>query len=34
MTLDLVVPQRFYVSHQQAGFGDRHVYASRLVYRA
>ncbi|MBK8894857.1 MAG: ATP-dependent helicase [Propionivibrio sp.] len=26
--LQLIVPQRFYV-HQQAGFGDRHVYASR-----
>lgn len=26
--LDIVVPQRFYV-HQQVGFGDRHVYASR-----
>ncbi len=27
-TLQLVVPQRFYV-HQQVGRGDRHVYASR-----
>jgi DNA helicase-2/ATP-dependent DNA helicase PcrA len=26
--LQLMVPQRFYV-HQQSGFGDRHVYASR-----
>lgn len=26
--LHLMVPQRFYV-HQQTGFGDRHVYASR-----
>ncbi len=26
--LQLMVPQRFYVS-QQAGFGDRHVYATR-----
>ena len=26
--LQLIVPQRFYV-HQQAAFGDRHVYASR-----
>jgi len=26
--LQLVVPQRFYV-HQQASYGDRHVYASR-----
>ena len=26
--LSLLVPQRFYV-HQQAGYGDRHVYASR-----
>lgn len=27
-TLDLMVPQRFYVA-QQSGLGDRHVYASR-----
>ena len=26
--LDLIVPQRFYVTHQM-GYGDRHVYASR-----
>ena len=26
--LHLMVPQRFYV-HQQAGMGDRHVYATR-----
>jgi DNA helicase-2/ATP-dependent DNA helicase PcrA len=26
--LDLIVPQRFF-THQQAKFGDRHVYASR-----
>ncbi|QYY31901.1 MULTISPECIES: ATP-dependent helicase [Cupriavidus] len=29
--LDVVVPQRFYV-HQQPGFGDRHVYASRTRF--
>ncbi len=29
--LDIVVPQRFYV-HQQPGFGDRHVYASRTRF--
>ena len=29
--LDLVVPQRFYVSHQ-AGGGDRHVYANRTRF--
>ncbi|SDC40702.1 DNA helicase-2 / ATP-dependent DNA helicase PcrA [Cupriavidus sp. YR651] len=29
--LDIVVPQRFYV-HQQVGFGDRHVYASRTRF--
>jgi DNA helicase-2/ATP-dependent DNA helicase PcrA len=29
--LDLVVPQRFYVT-QQAGFGDRHVYAGRTRF--
>ncbi len=29
--LDLVVPQRFYVSHQPGG-GDRHVYASRTRF--
>jgi DNA helicase-2/ATP-dependent DNA helicase PcrA len=29
--LDLVVPQRFYVS-QQAGLGDRHVYGSRTRF--
>ncbi len=29
--LDLLVPQRFYVSHQ-AGLGDRHVYASRTRF--
>ncbi|GAA7759208.1 ATP-dependent helicase [Helicobacter pylori] len=29
--LDIVVPQRFYV-HNQVGFGDRHVYASRTRF--
>lgn len=29
--LDVVVPQRFYV-HQQPGYGDRHVYASRTRF--
>ena len=29
--LDVIVPQRFYV-HQQVGFGDRHVYASRTRF--
>ena len=29
--LDIVVPQRFYV-HQQAGRGDRHLYASRTRF--
>jgi len=29
--LDVVVPQRFYV-HNQVGFGDRHVYASRTRF--
>lgn len=29
--LDIVVPQRFYV-HQQPGYGDRHVYASRTRF--
>jgi DNA helicase II / ATP-dependent DNA helicase PcrA len=29
--LDLMVPQRFYVS-QQAGLGDRHVYGSRTRF--
>jgi len=29
--LDLMVPQRFYVS-QQSGMGDRHVYASRTRF--
>lgn len=29
--LDLIVPQRFYVS-QQSGLGDRHVYASRTRF--
>jgi DNA helicase-2/ATP-dependent DNA helicase PcrA len=29
--LDLIVPQRFYVTHQP-GFGDRHVYASRTRF--
>jgi DNA helicase-2/ATP-dependent DNA helicase PcrA len=29
--LDLLVPQRFYVS-QQAGLGDRHVYGSRTRF--
>ncbi|WP_313951045.1 ATP-dependent helicase [Accumulibacter sp.] len=29
--LDLMIPQRFYVSHQP-GFGDRHVYASRTRF--
>jgi len=29
--LDILVPQRFYV-HQQPGFGDRHVYASRTRF--
>ena len=30
-SLDLIVPQRFYVT-QQAGFGDRHVYAGRTRF--
>ena len=30
-SLDIVVPQRFYVS-QQAGMGDRHVYGSRTRF--
>ena len=30
-SLDLVVPQRFYV-HGQAARGDRHVYASRTRF--
>jgi DNA helicase-2/ATP-dependent DNA helicase PcrA len=30
-SLDIVVPQRFYV-HQQAAHGDRHVYASRTRF--
>ncbi|WP_066739859.1 ATP-dependent helicase [Cupriavidus sp. D384] len=29
--LDVIVPQRFYV-HNQVGFGDRHVYASRTRF--
>ena len=29
--LDLIVPQRFYVSHQP-GFGDRHLYANRTRF--
>ncbi len=29
--LDLMVPQRFYLS-QQSGLGDRHVYASRTRF--
>jgi DNA helicase-2/ATP-dependent DNA helicase PcrA len=29
--LELIIPQRFYVSHQP-GFGDRHVYASRTRF--
>ncbi|SBT04591.1 UvrD/REP helicase (fragment) [Candidatus Accumulibacter aalborgensis] len=29
--LDILLPQRFYVSHQ-AGFGDRHVYANRTRF--
>jgi DNA helicase-2/ATP-dependent DNA helicase PcrA len=29
--LDIMVPQRFYV-HQQAAYGDRHVYASRTRF--
>ncbi len=29
--LDLMVPQRFYVTHQ-SGFGDRHVYANRTRF--
>ena len=29
--LDVIVPQRFYV-HQQVGFGDKHVYASRTRF--
>lgn len=29
--LEIIVPQRFYVSHQ-AGFGDRHLYASRTRF--
>ena len=29
--LDLMVPQRFYLTHQ-AGFGDRHVYANRTRF--
>ncbi|MCP5248424.1 MAG: ATP-dependent helicase [Candidatus Accumulibacter sp.] len=32
-SLDIVVPQRFYVSHQ-SGFGDRHVYGSRTRFIA
>ncbi len=31
--LDLLLPQRFYVSHQP-GFGDRHVYANRTRFIA
>jgi DNA helicase-2/ATP-dependent DNA helicase PcrA len=30
-SLDIVVPQRFYVTHQ-AGLGDRHVYAGRTRF--
>jgi DNA helicase-2/ATP-dependent DNA helicase PcrA len=30
-TLQLVVPQRFYV-HQQSGLGDRHVYGTRTRF--
>jgi DNA helicase-2/ATP-dependent DNA helicase PcrA len=29
--LELMLPQRFYVSHQP-GFGDRHVYAARTRF--
>jgi DNA helicase-2/ATP-dependent DNA helicase PcrA len=29
--LEIIVPQRFYVTHQ-AGFGDRHLYASRTRF--
>jgi DNA helicase-2/ATP-dependent DNA helicase PcrA len=29
--LHMIVPQRFYV-HQQAGFGDRHLYAARTRF--